>query len=103
MIPAETAFKMATLNGARALFLPAEVGKLKVGAKADLAVLKLNKPHFSPPYSLLAHLVYSAAAADVYLVMVDGRVLMENGQLLTIDEERILYEAPPRAQRLTKR
>lgn len=103
VIPAETAFKMATLNGARALFLPAEVGQLKAGAKADLAVLKLNKPHLSPPHSLLAHLVYSAAAADVNLVMVDGRVLMENGQLLTVDEERILYEAPPRAQRLTKR
>ncbi|NMB34689.1 MAG: amidohydrolase [Firmicutes bacterium] len=101
-IPAETAFKMATVNGARALFLPAETGQLKVGAKADLAVLKIDKPHLSPPHSFLAHLVYSAAAADVYLVMVDGRVLMENGHLLTLDEEKILFEAPPRAQRLTE-
>lgn len=102
VIPAETAFKMATLNGARALFLPVETGQLKVGAKADLAVLKFNKPHFYPAHNLLAHLVYSAAAADVFLVMVDGQVLMENGRLLTLDEERILFEIPPRAQKLTK-
>lgn len=102
VIPVETAFKMATVNGAHALFLPVKTGQLKVGAKADLAVLKINKPHYSPPHNLLAHFVYSAAAADVDLVMVDGRVLMENGLLLTLDEERILFEAPPRAQRLTK-
>lgn len=102
VIPAETAFKMATINGSRALFLPGEVGTLKQGAKADLAMFKLNKPHFFPLHNLTAHLVYSAGAGDVDLVMVNGRVLMEKGRLLTIDEERILYEASQRAQRLVK-
>lgn len=101
VIPAEIAFKMATIDGARALFLPGETGTLKEGAKADLALLKLKQPHCYPLYSLAAHLVYSAGAGDVDLVMVDGRVLMEKGRLLTIDEEKILHEASQRAQRLT--
>lgn len=101
VIPAGTAFKMATVNGARALFLPGETGILKKGAKADLALFKLRQPHFYPLHNLTAHLVYSAGAGDVDLVMVDGRMLMEKGRLLTIDEEKILYEASQRAQRLS--
>ncbi len=99
-VPAETAFKMATVNGAGALFLSSETGILKQGAKADLIMLNLDQPHFYPRHNLLAHLVYSARSSDISLVMVDGHVLMSDGELLTIDEERIFFEAQLRTTRL---
>ncbi len=100
VVPAETALKMATINGADALFLSNEVGILKKGAKADLIMFNLNQPHFYPRHNILAHLVYSARSADINLVMVNGTVLMSDGELLTIDEERVFFEAQLRATRL---
>lgn len=99
-IPAETALKLATLNGPRALFLPEIIGPLQKDAKADLIIIKLKKPHLLPRHNLLAHLVYSAAAADVDLVMVNGKILMDKRVLLTIDEEQVLFEAQKRAFKL---
>lgn len=99
-VPAETAFKMATLNGASALFLSNEIGTLRKGAKADLIMFNLNQPHFYPRHNLLAHLVYSARSSDVNLVMVNGKILLSDGQLLTIDEERVFFEAQLRATKL---
>ena len=99
-IPAGTALKLATLNGPASLFLNDNIGPLRKGAKADLIVVSLKKPHLSPLHNLPAHLVYSAAASDVELVMVNGIILMEKRVLLTIDEERVLYEAQKRAEKL---
>jgi 5-methylthioadenosine/S-adenosylhomocysteine deaminase len=99
-VPAETALKMATINGAGALFLNSETGTLREGAKADLIMFNLNQPHLYPRHNLLAHLVYSARSADINLVMVNGNVLMSDGELLTIDEERVFFEAQLRATRL---
>ena len=99
-VPAETALKMATINGAGALFLNSETGALREGAKADLIMFNLNQPHLYPRHNLLAHLVYSARSADINLVMVNGNVLMSDGELLTIDEERVFFEAQLRATRL---
>lgn len=100
VIPARAALKMATTNGAEVLRLP-RLGKLKVGYRADLIGLKGDLPHLNPIFDPSAHLVYSAAAADVSLVMVDGQILVDNGSLTTLDEERIIYEASRRAYRLT--
>ncbi len=91
---------MATVNGSRALFLDEKIGPLQQGAKADLIIMKLKKPHLFPLHNLLGHLVYSAAASDVDLVMVNGKILMENRELLTIDEEKVLFEAQNRAFKL---
>ncbi|NLL58894.1 MAG: amidohydrolase [Firmicutes bacterium] len=99
-IPAGTALKLATLNGPASLFLNDNIGTLRKGAKADLIGVSLKKPHLSPLYNLPAHLVYSAAASDVELVMVNGVILMEKRVLLTIDEEKVLYEAQKRADKL---
>jgi 5-methylthioadenosine/S-adenosylhomocysteine deaminase len=99
-IPAGTALKLATLNGSASLFLNDNIGPLRKGAKADLIIVSLKKPHLSPLHNLPAHLVYSAAASDVELVMVNGIILMEKRVLLTIDEERVLYEAQKRAEKL---
>lgn len=92
-IPAATAVKMATLNGARALGIDKQVGSLEAGKKADIIMLDLNKPHFYPRYNLVASLVYSAQASDVETVIVDGKVLMENYELKTIDLEKVMFNA----------
>ena len=99
-IPAGTALKLATLNGSASLFLNDNIGPLRKGAKADLIIVSLKKSHLSPLHNLPAHLVYSAAASDVELVMVNGIILMEKRVLLTIDEEKVLYEAQKRAEKL---
>lgn len=102
VVPAEEAFKLATYNGARALFLEKETGTLREGSRADLVMVNLEKPHCYPLHNPVAHLVYTAAASDVELVMVDGKVLFDKGELKTVDEERVFYEAKQRAFRLVK-
>lgn len=99
LISAAQALEMATAMGARAVFLE-DVGAIRQGLKADLILLDLDKPHLTPRHSIDAHIVYSAQAADVVLVMVDGRILLEGGQLTTIDEERVLFEAARWAREL---
>jgi 5-methylthioadenosine/S-adenosylhomocysteine deaminase len=102
VVPAEEALKLATYNGAKALYLEKETGTLREGSRADLIIVNLEKPHCCPLYNPVAHLVYSAAASDVELVMVDGRILYEKGELKTVDEERIFFEARQRAFKLIK-
>jgi len=100
LMPAKTAIKLATRMGAKVLFL-ADTGIIKEGYRADLIGLNCNRPHMVPMHDPLAQVVYSAAAADVSLVMVEGKVLLENGNLTTLDEEKIMAEASQRAIRLT--
>lgn len=101
-IPAPTAVKMATINGAKALGLEWEIGTLEVGKKADIIVIDLNKPHFYPRYNLVASLTYSAQASDVETVIVDGKVVMENYEIKTIDIEKVLFNAERCAKSLIK-
>ena len=100
LIPAKTALRLATVEGARVLSLP-EVGQLKEGFKADLIGIDCRAAHLSPLFDPIAHLVYAASASDVKLVMVDGKLLVENRALTAMDEEKIIYEASARAYRLT--
>ena len=102
MIPGDTALRMATKNSARALGFD-DMGVLEVGAPADLILINLDAPHMRPIHSLIANLVHSAKGADVTDVMVNGRWLMRGRQLVTLDEERILYEADQRAQAMVQR
>lgn len=90
VLPAMKALEMATINGATALGLQKEIGSLEVGKKADLIVVNLKKPHLSPMHDIVSHLVYSASGSDVDTVVVDGKVLMERGEVLTVDEEKVL-------------
>ncbi|MBE3585173.1 5-methylthioadenosine/S-adenosylhomocysteine deaminase [Desulfofundulus australicus DSM 11792] len=98
-LPAQDALAMATVNGARVLGLK-DVGPLKPGNKADIILVNLDRPHFYPRHNLMAHLVYAARASDVETVIIDGRLVMENRQVLTLDEERIYYEVQKRAEKL---
>ena len=79
--------KMATLNGAVAQGRY-DCGIIKEGYKADLAVISLDGPNMYPDYNVINNIVYSAEKSDVILTMVDGRVLYENGEFMTIDIEK---------------
>ena len=93
LVNAQKALEMATQMGARAVFLDKEIGAIRPGMKADLIMIDLDKPHLIPRQNIEAHLVYSAQSSDVSLTMVNGKILMEEGNLTTMDEERVKYEA----------
>ena len=95
---AKTVFRMATLNGAKALRLKA--GVIKEGYLADLAIIDFNQPHLRPINNVISHLVYSANGNDVETTIVDGKILMLDREVLTLDEERILAEAEKTIEKL---
>jgi len=101
VIPAQTAVKMATAFGAQALGLSDKVGRLAPGLKADIVLLDMNSPHWCPRHNRLSLLAYSASAGDVHTVIANGKIVVENRRLTTIDEEKLLYEAHKRSMRLT--
>jgi 5-methylthioadenosine/S-adenosylhomocysteine deaminase len=84
--------RMATANGAYAQGRERETGVLAVGMDADLIALDFDKPHLSPCYNAVSHLVYAARGSDVCLTMARGKILYANGVWHTLDRERILYE-----------
>ena len=99
VLPAFQALEMATKNGAAALNLGHETGTLEPGKKADLILVNLEQPHLYPHFQLDASMVYSAQASDVRTVMVNGKILMEKGELKTIDLEKTYHEI----KRITKK
>ena len=104
-VPAREALALATSRGAQAIHLDHQIGALVPGKRADLAVVELGHLHSAPRYhyapdAIYSHLVYSARAADVRDVLVDGCWLMRDRRLLTIDEEAILERAQAIASRI---
>jgi 5-methylthioadenosine/S-adenosylhomocysteine deaminase len=91
--PAEEVLKMATLGGARSVLCEDSIGSIAVGKKADLILLDLNTHSFSPLNNVIKQLVYCENSRSVDTVIVNGRTLMKNKQILTFDEEAILDEA----------
>jgi 5-methylthioadenosine/S-adenosylhomocysteine deaminase len=83
---------MATRGGAAALGMSHDLGSLEPGKKADLITIDLNQPHLVPLYEPCSHLVYTARGADVRDVVIDGRIVMRNREVLTIDCERAMAE-----------
>jgi len=88
IMKAEEVLKMATINGAIALGLN-EIGTLKAGKRADIIVIDLNRPHLIPIYNPYSHLVYSATGSDVITTIIDGKIIMENRELHTLDLNEI--------------
>ena len=85
-VSAKETFRIATINGAKALGLEQEIGSLEAGKKADIAILNLNTPSLTPRNNLIAGLSYSANGSEVETVIIDGKVTMENRKILTMDE-----------------
>jgi len=92
VVSAGQAIRMATVNGAKAIGFGSETGCIKEGMKADIIILDIEKPHLCPVNDPLAAVVYSAQGSDVDTVIVDGKILMENRELKTLDEEKIIYK-----------
>ncbi|MGC8817331.1 MAG: amidohydrolase family protein [Candidatus Hadarchaeum sp.] len=102
-MPAMKALEMATINGATALGLSNEIGSVEVGKRADLITVDLKRSHLTPMYDVVSHLVYSANGGDVDTVIVDGKILMEGGKVLTLDEEKVLELAQRTSDDLVSR
>ncbi|OLE53696.1 MAG: N-ethylammeline chlorohydrolase [Acidobacteria bacterium 13_1_20CM_3_53_8] len=93
-LPACRALRMATIDGARALGLESEIGSLEKGKRADLFVLNMDRLHLAPtPHDIISSIVYSAQADDVETAIIDGRVLMRERELITMNEREIIDEA----------
>lgn len=101
-VSAAEVFRIATLNGARALGMEQQIGSLEVGKKADIAILDLNTPSMWPNNNPIAALSYSANGSEVDSVIINGELTMEHRNMLTMDEERILYENEKIMKRMGK-
>lgn len=98
-VPAAKAWEMATENGAKVLGFE-QLGKLIVGQKADIVLWNMHKPYWYPRHNKLSLLVYAASASDADTVLVDGKIVLQNGTMTLFDEEKIYAEASLRAQKL---
>ena len=93
VLSANTVLRMATIGGATAIGLGDSIGSLEVGKRADIIQVGFDDVHHVPTYDVVSHLVYVTDEQDVDSVIVDGKILMRDGQLLTIDTERVATEA----------
>jgi 5-methylthioadenosine/S-adenosylhomocysteine deaminase len=103
VLPAKRILRMATIDGARALGLDADIGSLEPGKKADLAVVRLGRLHTTPASDVVSALVYSSEVEDVDTVIIDGRLVMRDRRILTIDEPETIATANSEAQKLIAR
>ena len=102
VLSALEAFEMATIRGARALHLDKEIGSLEVGKRADLVIVDLDDLNQTPFYNIYSDLVYSTKAGDVRTVIVEGRVIMRDRQLLTLNEAAIKVDARKYRERIVQ-
>ena len=102
VMDAKTVVRMATIEGAKALGMEKITGSLQIGKKADIIIIDLNKPHLTPIYNEYSHLVYAANGADVDTVIINGKVVMENRRLLTLDETEVMQKVGEIAVKIKK-
>jgi cytosine/adenosine deaminase-related metal-dependent hydrolase len=103
MFPAETAYEMATLGGARTLLLQDEIGSLEPGKKADVVLHDTDRPEWRPLLNVMNQLVWSADGRGVHTVYVDGRRVVDGGRMTTIDEARLYADAQAAGEEITLR
>jgi 5-methylthioadenosine/S-adenosylhomocysteine deaminase len=102
VVTAEEAFEMATIRGARALHLEKEIGSIEKGKRADIVIVDLESLNQTPSYNIYSDLVYSTKAGDVRTVIIEGRVVMRDRRLLTLNEETIKADARRYRERIVK-
>ena len=102
VMSARTVLRMATCNGAKVLGLDHLVGSIRPGMKADLVLVKLDKPHLTPMYSEYSHLVYAVNGSDADTVLINGKVVMEARKLLTIDVNEAMERVLKIAERVRR-
>ncbi|MBR5930892.1 MAG: amidohydrolase [Lachnospiraceae bacterium] len=99
-ISAQDVIAFATRNGAKAIGKEGELGEIKEGAKADIVLLDIYEPQFFPSSNLVSALAYSATGAEPETVIIDGRIVMENKEMLTMDVDKVYYQCEKIADRL---
>jgi 5-methylthioadenosine/S-adenosylhomocysteine deaminase len=102
VVTAQQAFEMATIGGARALHMEREIGSLEQGKRADLVIVDMDTLNQIPLYNLYSALIYATKAADVSTVIIEGRVIMRDRRLLTLDEKDIKARARVFRERIIK-
>jgi 5-methylthioadenosine/S-adenosylhomocysteine deaminase len=100
---AETAIEMATINGAKALGMEKEIGSLEPGKRADIIILNMRSPEWIPNYSEVQNLVYSADGRSVETIYINGRLIMEDRKVLTVDEDEVIGRCIELSERLLER
>jgi cytosine/adenosine deaminase-related metal-dependent hydrolase len=103
MFPAELAFEMATIRGARGILAEDEIGSLEVGKKADLVLHDRDRPEWTPLLNVANQLVYAADGRSVHTVYVDGLKVVANYRLTTIDEDRLYRDAQQAGEAIVRR
>jgi cytosine/adenosine deaminase-related metal-dependent hydrolase len=104
-MPAERVFEMATIGGAKAMGLEQEIGSLEIGKKADVVLIDLKHWHSWPMSAgdVYAQLLYQVHPEDVACTIVDGKIVMQDGEMLTIPAEEVKNKAEASLQRVIKR
>jgi len=93
VVSAQTAIDLATIGGARAMGMDKQIGSLEVGKRADLIVVSMSAARQTPVYDPVSHLVYVTRGDDVRTTVVNGKVLMRDRKVLTLNEDAVLREA----------
>jgi 5-methylthioadenosine/S-adenosylhomocysteine deaminase len=102
VMDAVTVLRMATIEGARALGLQDAIGSIETGKKADIIIVDTNRPHLTPMYNPFSHLVYAARGDDVSHTVINGRLVMANRKLLSLDLEDVMKQAREKAMAVRK-
>jgi len=100
---AETVLEMATVGGARAIGMQDKLGALEPGKLADIVLVNLDSVHMVPNNNYISDLVYAGSGADVDTVIIDGKIVMEQRTVKTLDEQEIVEQARERANGLLER
>jgi 5-methylthioadenosine/S-adenosylhomocysteine deaminase len=104
LLSARQVLELATINGAKALGLERQVGSLEVGKKADIITIDISgKSHLTPAFDKLGVIAFSVRASDVNTVMVDGKIIVKDGRILTVDEEKVIEKATDYAEKYQER
>lgn len=102
-LPASRALRLATIDGAKAMGLDSEIGSIEIGKRADLSMVQMDRLHTTPVADVVSSLVYSVGADDVETVIIDGRMVMQERKLLSIDEGETIRNAKIEAEKLLNR
>jgi len=102
VMPAEQVVRMATIEGARVIGMEDSIGSLAPGKKADVIVVDFHKPHLTPMYNVYSHLVYAVSASDVKMTIVNGKIVMQDGEVKTLDLEQVMNDVARIAKSVIK-
>lgn len=103
VMPAKDLLRMITIGGAQTLQKEQEIGTIEVGKKADVILVNIDQPHIMPTRNLLNTLVESVTSKDVEDVIIDGKLVMKSREMLTLDEERIMYESAAKMESIRQK